>query len=164
MVKMSGRGKSAVEKVEEYKLALDAKCKKMSLPEAQCRQVEHYVNMQRSELQSLSEVDLCEIAYELEAYAYYIQGQLNWYQMSAKHCRYLIKKTIGKDIQDYKHIYGNEAQWDAAISDNDYAIKLREIEHNNQMMIELLSYRANDLDRVSKSILEIKRSRRRFDG
>jgi hypothetical protein len=92
MVKMSGRGKSAVEKVEEYKLALDAKCKKMSLPEAQCRQVEHYVNMQRS------------------------------------------------------------------------AIKLREIEHNNQMMIELLSYRANDLDRVSKSILEIKRSRRRFDG
>jgi hypothetical protein len=164
MVKMSGNGRSAVERVEEYKLKLAAKCKKMSLPEAQCRQIEHYVNMKRSELQTLSEVDLCEIAYELEAYAYYLQGELNWYQMTAKHVRYMIKKTIGKDIEGYKHIYGNESQWDAAILDNDFATQLREIEHNNQMMIELLSYRANDLDRVSKSILEIKRSRRRFDG
>lgn len=160
---MSGNGKSPAEKLIKFKGKISDRCEQLSVPISKCRQIDHYINMSRSELRNLSDTDLSEIVWELQAYAYYLQDIINHHKMIVEHCKYNIYKTIGNTIREYNDIYGQEAKLNAAIADNQYAREWKEIEHNNQMMVEQLKYKAEGLDRIAQAIIEVKRSRRKFE-
>lgn len=161
---MPGNDKSAAHKAKAFQAKIDEYRQKISVPTPLPRHIDHYINMPRSELGNLSEDDLKEIAFEIETYALYIQDKVNRHKMMVEHCRHNIFKTIGSDIRGYKDIYGQDAQWYAAIMDNEHAREWKEIEVNNQAIVTDLAYLATGLDRIARTVAELQQSKRRTYG
>lgn len=81
-------------RVGEHADAIESFARQRGLPEPRVRAIDHHLGMTRSELRALSATDLAEVAFEISAYAYYLQDQVNLAQVRVDKMTHEIHKLV----------------------------------------------------------------------
>jgi hypothetical protein len=160
---MSGEVLSAKDRIESRSEQLEDYLTKKGLPKPEVRSIDQYLNMARSELSTYSGEDLGEIAFEIDAYAYYLQDLINRHESKKAFCQYQIEALVGGNLSNY-NIFGQKEKWLAAINDNDHARAFWENQNTHELVIQRLSYLAKRLESISRTLENLQMTKRKFNG
>lgn len=133
------------------------------IPIIQDRMVDHYLNMNRSELLAMSSEDLAVAAYEISSKAYYLQDFINEKQTKWDACQQQIQKTVGNKLNEYD-VWSVKEKWYAAIIDNDYATELYELQQNVGLIISRTNFLSKKLESIGNCISQLQRLRGNKNG
>lgn len=159
----SDKPMTAEEKVDSRFNQLQGYLTKKSVPQPESRTIDHYLSMTRSEMGMHSWEDLAEIQWEVDAYAYYLQDLINQHEVKKDIAQRNIDRLVGGRLDEYK-IFGTREKWLAAIQDNDAAMKYDAIVHSNELVIKRLAFLSKRLERISTTIENLQRTKRRSYG
>lgn len=157
---MAGENLSAKDKINKRSEQLEDYLAKKGLPKPEVRSIDHYLAMSRSELSSYSPEDLGEIAYEIDAYAYYLQDLINQHESKRLFCQYQVEAIVGGNLSSY-NIYGQKEKWLAAIHDNDHAKAFWENQNTQELIIQRLSFLSKRLEQISRTLESLQTTKRR---
>lgn len=153
---MDGKPLSAQDRINKRSDELEGYLSKKGLPQPEARSIDQYLAMTRSELSTLSPEDLGEIAYEIDAYAYYLQDLLNRHEAKRQLCQVQIDTIVGGNLGNYT-VYGQKEKWLAAIHDNDSALRYWEVQNTHEVVITRLAYLAKRLEKLSSTLEGLQR-------
>lgn len=156
-----GKSQTSDQKIDAFVAKLDKYMDERLLPRPKARRIDDHLNLTRHQLGLLSEEDVQEIAYEVYAYALYLQNVINHQQAKADRCKFEIERLVGPRLGNYRDCYGKEEKWIAAINDDGDARRFRECEVNSRIAATRLSYLVTRLDNLAKCLMEMKHTKRR---
>jgi hypothetical protein len=160
---MAGEPVSAKDRIDQRSEKLEEYLVKKGLPQPETRSIDQYLSMTRSELSRYAPEDLGEIAYEIDAYAYYLQDLINRHESKKFFCQCQIEALVGGVLSNY-NIYGQKEKWLAAIHDNDHARAFWENQNTHELVIQRLSYLSKRLEKISNTLENLQMTKRRFNA
>jgi hypothetical protein len=140
--------------LDEYENQIGfARYKSSLLPEAE---LNHYLTMNRDELEKLTPDDCGQIAYRLSQFSFHVQRTINREQARHDWSEDTIRSVIADEINSYKG-YGYLEKSLQAIKHNDKARSLDKIRKYAKQRIDRLSYLANSINNLSNILLNIQK-------
>jgi hypothetical protein len=129
------------------------KYKSSLLPESE---LNHYLTMNRDELEKLTPDDCGQIAYRLSQFSFHVQRTINREQARHDWAEDTTRSVIADEINSYKG-YGYLEKSLQAIKHNDKAKSLDKIRIYAKQRIDRLSYLANSINNLSHILLNIQK-------
>lgn len=121
-------------------------------------ELQHYLTMNRDDLEKLSPEDCAQISYRLCQFAFHVQRTLNRELARHNWADESIKDTIADEINNYKG-YGYVEKSLQAIKHNDKATSLHKIKKYAKQRSDRLQYLAGNIKNLSDILLSIQKSK-----
>jgi hypothetical protein len=119
-------------------------------------ELNHYLTMNRDELEKLTPDDCGQIAYRLSQFSFHVQRTINREQARHDWAEDTTRSVIADEINSYKG-YGYLEKSLQAIKHNDKAKSLDKIRIYAKQRIDRLSYLANSINNLSHILLNIQK-------
>jgi hypothetical protein len=156
--------KTAKEDLHNWDKILDEYEKSISLSEYSIgcsvaeSEINHYLSMNRDEIEKLTPEDCAQISYRLAQFGFYLQRSLN--REIARHnwAEESTKETIADEINNYKG-YGYIEKSLQAIKHNEKAFALNSIKKYAKQRMDRLSYLANNIKNLSDIMISIQKTK-----
>jgi hypothetical protein len=121
-------------------------------------ELQHYLSMNRSDLEKLTPVDCAEIGYRLAQYSFHIQRSINRELSRVNWVEENIKMVIAEDINNYKG-YGYVEKSYQAIKNNSRALSLQKVKTYAKQRSDRLSYIANSIKNLADTIINVQKAK-----
>lgn len=142
--------------LDEYETSIGLSAyKNDALPSVE---LQHYLTMNRDDLEKLSPEDCAQISYRLCQFAFHVQRTLNRELARHNWADESIKDTIADEINNYKG-YGYAEKSLQAIKHNDKASSLNKIKKYAKQRSDRLQYLAGNIKNLSDILLSIQKSK-----
>lgn len=133
-----------------------------SAPPGEDTELESYLSMDRSAIESLSIEDCDTIAIRLSQFAFHIQRSQNREQGRVTWAKSQINLTTATELQEYKGFGREEKLWQA-IQGNEYALKVHQIQVYAEQRVNRLSFIASGLNNLAELIKSMKFNKMRAE-
>lgn len=119
-------------------------------------EIKSYLSFTRQQIENLSPQDAGSISYMLSQYALFLQRAINRENSRIKWAESVIKEIISDRLDSYSG-YGYAEKFGKAVKDNEYALKLSQIQRGAQQRADRLNFVANSINSLSNILLNIMR-------
>lgn len=140
--------------------AMDDFLDKMSVPRPTPREVGHYLDMTRSELELQPAEELESMAFDIANWAYYVQDLYNQQSVKAGIAKAEIDKIIAPVLDQYQYCNSEEKRI-RAVNDNDQAMSYQEIETKARLVMTRIDHLARRIEEVKRTMLTIAETKKR---
>lgn len=155
MMRRTRPGQKNSAPTDNFDKILDEYESSLGLPKAsEFSEIKDYLTMSRHQIEQLSPLQCCEIAFILSQFAFFIQKESNKQTARLNRTKLLIKEKLASVIHQYKG-YSYEERLQQAVQDNSYALKLREIEKQAQQRVDLLAFLSSNIKDMSRTLISI---------
>lgn len=153
--------KTAKEELQDWDNILDEYEKGLGLPKYNSngmpeQELNHYLTMDRTELEKITPEDCAQISYRLAQFSFYIQRTINREIARNNWADETIKMVIADEINNYKG-YGYVEKSLQAIKHNEKAQAINKIKIYAKQRTDRLSYLANSIKNLSDILISIQK-------
>ena len=160
--------KTSKEELQYWDSILDEYENSLNLPNYQSsnssfgsEEINHYLSMNRNEIEKLTPEDCAQIAYRLGQYSLYVQRTINREIARYNWSEEKIKEVICDELNNYKG-YGYIEKSSQAIKHNEKANILNNIKKYAKQRSDRLAYIANGIKSLSDIILSIQKTKVKY--
>ena len=122
-------------------------------------EVSQYINYGRAQLEALSQQDAGGVAYILTSYSIFLQIAINREKARISWAESLIKECVIDKLDSYSG-YSYLEKFGKAVKDNEYTVKLSQIQRFAQERADRLNFIANGVNNLATILTNIMRLRR----
>ncbi len=151
-------------KQEQINQILDGYEESVGLPKrtkfTEDKEIQHYLNMKRNEIEKLSPEDCAQISYRLAQYSFYLQREFNREQARTVWADNELKLIVMPQISQYGQYTKFEVAYHSVIKENEAAQNLYKIKTIAIQRVARLTYLASSLKHLSDIMLANQRAKR----
>lgn len=151
------------ERMEEVNKALDEYENKIGLPALAPpgaeEELNRYLNMNRDELRTLSQVECGEIAYRLAQFSLYVQRLINKEKARRTWAGNIAKQTIAPLLSSYDKYTKYSVKVDLISRENSTLTKLRNIMRYARQRIQRLEFVSNGIRFMAETLTDLRRAK-----